>query len=32
VIYLRSTGRVPNFFASDADALADIKRCADAAA
>jgi hypothetical protein len=28
LIYLKSTGKVPNFFASDAAALADIKRCA----
>ena len=27
-IYRASTGRVPHFFASDADALADIRRCA----
>ena len=30
VIYLASTGSVPNFFASDDEAMADIKRCAAA--
>ena len=28
LIYLKSTGRVPNFYAGDAEALADIKACA----
>jgi len=32
VIYQVSTGRVPDFFADDDDALADIKRCAHAEA
>ena len=32
VIYQVSTGRVPNFFASDEDAMADIRRCARAEA
>jgi hypothetical protein len=26
----RATGRIPNFFASDTDALADIRACAAA--
>ena len=29
-IYRASTGRVPHFFASDEDALEDIKACAEA--
>ena len=29
MIYRASTGRVPHFFASDAQAMADIKRCAE---
>jgi len=30
LIYLKSTGRVPDFFASNERALADIRRCAAA--
>ena len=32
LIYFRSTGRVPDFFASNADALNDIRKCAGGAA
>ena len=32
LIYFRSTGRVPDFFVSTADALNDIRKCAGGAA
>jgi hypothetical protein len=31
MLYRASTGRVPHFFASNADAMEDIRRCAEGA-